>query len=60
MHATLKQFPIRDSHGIGGRIEETALNMLEYLILASKKEDEKRKIAENKEKVEQMCLVSNH
>ena len=42
IHAALKQFPKRDTHGIGRRIEETALNMLEYLILASKKDDEQR------------------
>jgi hypothetical protein len=42
IHAALKQFPKRDFHGIGKRIEETALNMLEYLILASKKDDEQR------------------
>lgn len=42
IHAALKQFPKRDSNGIGRRIEETALNMLEYLILASKKDDEQR------------------
>lgn len=37
IHDALKQFPKRDSHGIGRRIEQSALNMLEYLILASKK-----------------------
>ena len=37
IHAALKQFPKRDSHGIGARIDQTALNMLEYLIMASKK-----------------------
>ena len=42
IHAALKQFPKRDSHGIGARIEQTALNMLEYLILAGKKRGAQR------------------
>jgi hypothetical protein len=37
IHTSLKQFPKRDAHGIGARIETLALSMLEYILMASKK-----------------------
>ena len=42
LHAGLKQFPKRDRHGIGERMENIAFDILDYLVLASKKDTSSR------------------
>lgn len=60
IHSALKQFPKRDSHGIGARIEAIALTMLEYILMASKKKDASRMLILEKldrELVQEKILV---
>ncbi len=42
LNVALKQFPKRDRHGIGERMENIAFDILDYLILASKKDSASR------------------
>ena len=42
LNSCIKQFPKRDRHGIGERMEKISFDFLDYLVLASKKKDDAR------------------
>lgn len=42
LNASVKQFPKRDRHSIGERMENIAFDFLDYLVLASKKMGDSR------------------
>lgn len=45
LSASLKQFPKRERHSLGHKIDDTALSILDYILLASQKSNQSRLLA---------------